>query len=198
MSRVESHLPEDKPRRQHDQQTDRAQAEQIDFLNGMILLLFGLGLFFASASVLFTIGAESNPDLEGTAQNADQRVVEDLLTDEPGTLVLAEACADAFFGMDEHDGCGLTSEWFNTSAPSELHWIRHAIGLSDDRYANVTVVDGEFAGENPSGGFDVVHGESGTEYAIGPTPPPGVAIAETSRFVAADEDEYYTVLVRVW
>ncbi len=198
MTRSPFRFPKDKPRKKHGKRTDRAQAEQIDFLNGMIILLFGLGLFFASASVLFTIGAESNPDLEGEAQNADNRLVEDVLADEPGTLVLAETCADAFFGLDEHEDCGLTPELFNTSAPSEIHWVRHALGLTDNRYANVTVVAGEFAGENPSGGFDFVHGESGTEYAVGPTPPPGVTIAETNRFIATGEGEYYTVFVRVW
>ena len=195
MTRISAPEHHNRPQRHHG---DRAQAEQIDFLNGMIILLFGLGLFFVSASVLFTVGADSQPDIEGTAQNADQRLVEDLLAEEPGTLVLADECANAFFSMAEHEGCGLTAEQFNTSAPSERHWLRHALGLTDERQANVTIVDGEFAGENPTDGFEIVHGDDGTEYAVGPTPPPGVDTAETTRFIAAGDGEYYTVSVRVW
>ena len=174
---------------------ERAVAEQIDFLNGMVILLFGLGLFFAGAGVLFEIGVDTNPDREGTAHNADQRLVEDVLANGTGTLTLDPECADAYFEMDEHGECGFTPAVFDTSAPTELHWLRHSLGIEESLRANVTVVDGD--GTSPDTG-SIVTGESGTVYALGPEPPAGATIVESNRFVAAGDGEYYTVFVRVW
>ena len=169
---------------------ERAQAEQIDFLNGMVILLFGLGLFFAGGSVLFDIGVDSTPDRETAAHNSDQRLVEDILARDPGSLTLDTDCVDAYFGMETNETCGLTDSVFNTSAPSENHWLRHSLGIEDDLQVNVTV---RGAPANESQGDDA----STVVHSLGPTPPADASVAVSNRIVAI-EDDYETVAVRVW
>lgn len=167
---------------------DRAQAEQIDFLNGMVILLFGLGLFFASSGVLFAVGVDSNPDLETAAANADQRLVDDLLVTAVGDVPANETCVAAYFAMDTHEPCGISATEFDTSAPTEHHWLQHSLGLGDELAVNVTI----------HGGSGVVTAPDGTPYALGPSVPASDKVAASSRFVRLDSDRYRTVSVRVW
>jgi len=169
-----------------DERSNRAQAEQLDFLNGIVLLLFGVGLFFAGAGVLLDIGADSSPDREGAAFNADQRLVGDLLVDDVGDSALDRACADAYFGRNETGVCIRAADLVDGSW-SEQRWLRRSLGLESERGVNVTVVD------NGS-----VVNSSGVSYALGPAPPSGAAVYESNRFVASGNAEYYTVLLRVW
>ena len=167
--------------------TDRGQAEQIDFLNGMILLLFGVGLFFAGGTVLFGVGIDSSPDRQGAALTADQRLVEDLFVSTVGDTELDRGCVSAYFGMNESGVCTradgvVDGNW------SEQQWLRHSLGLDKELRVNATVVDGG----------SVVTGPDGVEYTLGASPPPDVAVFESSRFVTFGEGEYHTVLVRVW
>ena len=166
--------------------SNRAQAEQLDFLNGMILLLFGVGLFFAGASVLLDIGADSSPDRKGATLNADQRLVDDLLVDEIGDPTLARTCADAYFGRNETGVCARATGLVDSSW-SEQRWLRRSLGLESERGVNVTVVD------NGS-----VLNSSGVPYALGPSPPSDTAVFESNRFVTFGDGEYYTVFLRVW
>lgn len=165
---------------------DRGQAEQIDFLNGMVILLFGAGLFFASGSVLFAVGVDSNPDRQGAAVNADQRLVADLLVNDTGAATLDRDCLDAYFGMSPEAVCA-RADGLVDGATSETAWLRRSLGLEDRLEVNVTVVD--------EGG--VVTGPGGVTYALGESPPSGAAVFESNRFVTVD-GEYWTVLVRVW
>lgn len=169
---------------------DRGQAEQIDFLNGMIILLFGVGLFFAAGSVLFAVGVDSSPDREGATLNADQRLVGDLLVADIGDTELDRDCADAYFGMDESEVCIRTDGLVDGSG-SEQQWLRHSLGLEDELQVNVTVVEG-----GPGG--DIVTSPGGVEYALGPSPPPEDEVFESNRFVTFGDGEYDTVFVRVW
>jgi hypothetical protein len=165
---------------------DRGQAEQIDFLNGMVLLLFGVGLFFAGGSVLLSIGVDSGPDREGAALNADQRLVEDLLVGDVRDTELDRDCVDAYFGMNETGVC-TRADGLVDGTESEQRWLRHSLGLEANLQSNVTVVDDG----------SVVTG-NGTAYSLGPSPPPGVTVFESNRFVTFGDDEYHTVFVRVW
>ena len=165
---------------------DRGQAEQLDFLNGMIILLFGVGLFFAGAGVLLDIGADSSPDREGAARNADQRLVDDLLVREVGNTTLDPACADAYFGRNKSGVCTRATGLVNGSW-SEQRWLRHSLGLEPERGVNVTVVDNGSIVNN-----------SGMPYALGPSPPPDATVFESNRFVTFGNNEYYTVFLRVW
>jgi hypothetical protein len=169
-----------------EQASNRAQAEQLDFLNGIVLLLFGVGLFFAGASVLLDIGADSSPDREGAAFNADQRLVGDLLVDDVGDSALDWACADAYFGRNETGVCIRSPGLVDDSWP-EQRWLRRSLGLESELAVNVTVVD------NGS-----VVNSSGVSYALGPSPPSDTAVFESNRFVTFGDGEYYTVLLRVW
>jgi hypothetical protein len=165
---------------------DRAQAEQIDFLNGMIILLFGVGLFFAGGNVLFGIGVDSNPDREGATLNADRRLVEDLLVSDIGATALDRGCVDAYFDTNETGVCSrvdrLDGSW------SELRWLRRSLGVENNRHVNVSIVDNG----------RVVTSQTGVSYALGPTPPPDVAVFESNRFVRFGDGGYRTVSVRVW
>jgi hypothetical protein len=165
---------------------DRGQAEQLDFLNGMIILLFGVGLFFAGGSVLFSIGVDSSPDREGAALNADQRLVEDLLVSDIRDTELDRQCAEAYFGMNESGVCTRAGGLLNDTW-SEQRWLRHSLGLETELHVNVTIVD--------SGS---VVTSNGTEYSLGPSPPPDVAVFESNRFVTFGDGEYQTAFVRVW
>jgi hypothetical protein len=169
-----------------DGSADRAQAEQIDFLNGMIILLFGVGLFFAGGNVLFGIGVDSNPDREGATLNADRRLVEDLLVSDIGATALDRGCVDAYFDTNETGVCSrvdrLDGSW------SELRWLRRSLGVENNRHVNVSIVDNG----------RVVTSQAGVSYALGPTPPPDVAVFESNRFVRFGDGGYRTVSVRVW
>ena len=169
---------------------DRGQAEQLDFLNGMVILLFGVGLFFAGGSVLYNIGVDSSPDRAGAALNADQRLVEDLLVEDIEDTELDRACADAYFGMDETGICTRVDSIVDGSE-SEQQWLRYSLGLEDELHVNVTVLEGGIDG-------DIVTSPGGVAYALGPSPPPDVAVFESNRFVTFGDGEYYTVFVRVW
>jgi hypothetical protein len=166
--------------------TDRGQAEQIDFLNGIVILLFGVGLFFAGGSVLLSIGVDSSPDRQGAALNADQRLVEDLLVGDIEDTQLDRDCVDAYFRMNASGVCTRASGVVDGSG-DEQRWLRHSLGLETKLGVNVTVVD------NGS----VVTG-NGTAYSLGPSPPPDVAVFESNRFVTFGDGEYHTVFVRVW
>jgi len=180
----------DRPARTCRADSDRGQAEQLDFLNGMIILLFGVGLFFAGGSVLYSIGVDSNPDRQGAALNADQRLVEDLLVADIGDTELDWGCADAYFGMDETEVCTRADGVVDGSG-SEQRWLRHSLGLEDELQVNVTVVEGGIDG-------DVVTSPGGVAYGLGRSPPPNQAVFESNRFVTFGGGEYYTVFVRVW
>ena len=163
---------------------DRGQAEQIDFLNGMIVLLFGVGLFFAGGSVLFSIGVDSTADREAAAMSADQRLVEDLLVANVSDTRLDRDCADAYFAENATRAC-TREDGLLEDAETTREWLDRSLGL--DLRANVTVVDG-----------GVVTSPDGVTYAIGPSPPPDAEVFETTRVVAFEDGEYSTVLVRVW
>ncbi len=165
---------------------DRGQAEQIDFLNGMIILLFGVGLFFAGGSVLFSIGIDSSPDREGAALNADQRLVGDLLVNDTSDIELDRSCADAYFGMNESEVC-TRADGVVDNATTEQGWLRRSLGLESELRVNVTVVDD---------GRIVTNGT--VEYALGPSPPPDAPVFESNRFVTFGGGAYQTVFVRVW
>lgn len=167
-------------------QRDRGQAEQIDFLNGIIILLFGVGLFFAGGSVLFSIGVDSSPDREGAALNADQRLVGDLLVTDIRDTELNRSCADAYFSMNESRVCTRASGVVS-NATTEQQWLRRSLGVESELRVNVTVVDDGSVVTNAT-----------VEYALGPSPPPDVAVFESNRFVTFGDGEYQTVLVRVW
>jgi len=164
---------------------DRGQAEQIDFLNGMIILLFGVGLFFAGGSVLFSIGVDSTADREGAALSADQRLVEDLLVANVSDDRLDRDCADAYFVENAAEVC-TREEGLLDSVETTRRWLDRSLGLA--LRANVTVVDGD----------GIVTSPGGVEYALGPSPPPDAEVFESNRFVAFEDGEYNTVLVRVW
>jgi hypothetical protein len=166
--------------------TDRGQAEQLDFLNGMIILLFGVGVFFAGGSVLFSIGIDSSPDRQGATLNADQRLVEDLLVSDVRETELNRTCTEAYFGMNASGVCTRAPGVVNDSM-TEQGWLRHSLGLEDELRVNVTVVDD-----------GSVVTSSGVEYALGPSPPPDSAVFESNRFVTFGDGEYYTVFTRVW
>jgi len=165
---------------------DRGQAEQIDFLNGMIILLFGVGLFFAGGSVLFSIGVDSNPDREGAALNADQRLVEDLLVSDIRDTELDRSCADAYFRMNGSGVC-TRAAGVVSNATTEQGWLRRSLGVESDLRVNVTVVDN---------GTILTSGN--VQYALGPSPPPDAPVFESNRFVTFGGGEYQTVFVRVW
>lgn len=164
---------------------DRGQAEQIDFLNGMIILLFGVGLFFAGGSVLFGIGVDSTADREGAALSADERLVEDLLVANVSDDRLDRDCVDAYFAENATGVC-TREDGFLDGVETTRGWLDRSLGLA--LRANVTVVDGD----------GIVTSPGGIEYAIGPSPPPDAEVFESNRFVAFDDGEYRTVLVRVW
>jgi hypothetical protein len=166
---------------------DRGQAEQIDFLNGMIILLFGVGLFFAGGSVLFSIGVDSSPDHESAVLNADQRLVEDVLVSDVGETELDRACADAYFELNASGVC-TRADGVVEDSMSEQQWLRQSLGLEDELRVNVTVVDDG----------SVVTSPAGVEYSLGPSPPPDAEVFESNRFVTFGGGEYDTVLVRVW
>ena len=166
--------------------TDRGQAEQIDFLNGIVILLFGVGLFFAGGSVLLSIGVDSSPDREGAALNADQRLVEDLLVGDIEDTQLDRDCVDAYFRMNASGVCTRANGVIDGPG-DEQRWLRHSLGLETRLGVNVTVVD------NGS-----VVTANGTAYSLGPSPPPDVAVFESNRFVTFGDGEYHTVFVRVW
>lgn len=165
---------------------DRGQAEQIDFLNGMVILLFGVGLFFAGGSVLLSIGVDSSPDREGAALNADQRLVEDLLVGDIGDTQLDRDCVDAYFRMNASGVCTRADSPANDTG-GEQRWLRHSLGLEARLGVNVTVVDSGTILDN-----------NGTAYSLGPSPPPEMAVFESNRFVTFGDRQYYTVFVRVW
>ena len=165
--------------------SNRGQAEQIDFLNGMILLLFGVGLFFAGGSVLFSIGIDSSPDREGAALNADQRLVGDLLVNDTRDTELARSCADAYFGMNESGVC-TRADGVVGNGTTEQQWLRRSLGVESELHVNVTVVDNGSVVTN------------GVAYALGPSPPSDVPVFESNRFVTFGGGEYRTVFVRVW
>jgi hypothetical protein len=167
-------------------QDDRGQAEQIDFLNGMVILLFGVGLFFAGGSVLFSIGVDSSPDREGAALNADQRLVGDLLVNDTRDVELARSCADAYFGMNESEVC-TRADGVIGNVTTEQAWLRRSLGVESELHLNVTVVDD---------GRIVTNGT--IEYALGPSPPPDAPVFESNRFVTFGGGAYQTVFVRVW
>jgi len=167
--------------------TDRGQAEQIDFLNGMVLLLFGVGLFFAGGTVLFNIGVDSSPDREGATLNADQRLVEDLLVSDVRDTELDQDCLDAYFGMNASGVCTRRGDIVDGSG-DEKRWLRRSLGLEADLRANVTVVDNG----------TLLAGPDGTAYSLGPSTPPDTAVFESNRFVTVGNGEYHTVFVRVW
>lgn len=173
---------------------DRAQAEQIDFLNGMVILLFGLGLFIGSASVLLSIGLTGNADQELATANADDRLAEDILVTEPATLELDEECATAFFELIHREGCAIPQAATLPESPSEDVWLRSVLGLEDEYTVNVTVFDAN----RSDGTREIVTGEAGPRYAIGPEPPVGEDISSSHRYLAGGQDEYYTLTVRVW
>lgn len=168
--------------------SERGQAEQIDFLNGMIIFLFGLGLFFASGSVLFAVGVDSEPDLETAAHNADQRLVDDIFVTTPGGIPANLSCVAAYFAMEEHDRCGLRPATFDTAAPTESHWLRRSLGLGPDLDVNVTIRTGDGQMTLPDG----------TPATLGPSVPHDGEVAHSSRFVRVGKNEYRTVFVRVW
>ena len=167
-------------------QDDRGQAEQIDFLNGMVILLFGVGLFFAGGSVLFSIGVDSSPDREGAALNADQRLVGDLLVNDTRDIELDRSCADAYFAMNESAVC-TRADGVVSNTTTEQEWLRRSLGVESELRVNVTVVDD---------GRIVTNGT--VEYALGPSPPPDASVFESNRFVTFGGGEYQTVFVRVW
>lgn len=166
---------------------DRGQAEQIDFLNGMVILLFGVGLFFVGGSVLLSIGVDSSPDREGAALNADQRLVEDLLVSDVRDTELDRDCLDAYFGMNASGVCTRGDGVVNGTG-GEQRWLRRSLGVETELRVNVTVVDNG----------TVLTGPDGTAYSLGPSPPPDVAVFESNRFVTVGDGEYHTVFVRVW
>lgn len=166
---------------------DRGQAEQIDFLNGMLILLFGVGLFFAGGSVLFSIGVDSDPDRQGAALGADQRLVGDLLVANVSDTDLDRGCVAAFFAVNETGVCTREDALLDGINSTGV-WLDRALGLNAGLQVNVTIVDGG----------TVLTGPDGAEYAIGPSPPPDVEVFESNRFVTFGDGGYYTVLVRVW
>ena len=159
--------------------TDRAQAEQIDFLNGIVILLVGLGLFFAAGSVLLGIGVDAKFDERQATTNAEQRLL-DVLTGGGDGLRLTQSCVQSYFEMETETDCGLDETVFDVNTTGEVDWLRHSLGLEDALEANVTLV-----------------GDS-TERRLGATPPTDGEISETRRFVADGLGGYATVYVRVW
>jgi hypothetical protein len=166
--------------------SSRAQAEQLDFLNAMILLLAGVFFFFGFSAVVFGLGAESQVDLSQTPTNADERLVEDMLVNQPGDSYLDQDCTDDYFGMTANASCGITG--FDTSAPNESHWLRHSLGVEDRYSVNVTIADGS----------SILTNSTGTSYALGPSVPSGRNVATSTRYVSFDGSAYYLVRVRVW
>jgi hypothetical protein len=166
--------------------SSRGQAEQLDFLNAMVLLLAGIIFFFGFSAVVFGLSIDSNPDLSQTAGNADERLVEDLLVNQPGDTYLDQDCTDDYFGMAENVSCGITG--FDVSAPNETHWLWHSLGVEDNRGINVTISDGN----------TVVTNSSGVSYTLGEPVPSNRDVAESTRYVSFDGSAYYLVHVRVW
>jgi len=152
----------------------------------MIILLVGVLFFFGFSAVAFGLGTNSNPNLSQTVDNADERLVDDLLAQQAGETYLEQSCTDDYFQMVENTGCGITG--FNTSAPNETHWLQHSLGVETEHQVNVSIVDGGSFHTNPAG----------DPYTLGEPVPERRDVYESVRYVSFDGSGYYIMYVRVW
>jgi len=145
----------------------------------IVILLFGLGLFFAAGSVLLGIGVDAGFDQRQATTNAEQRLL-DVLTGSGDGLRLSESCVQRFFEMETETDCGLDETVFDVNTTDEVDWLHHSLGLEDALEANVTLVG------------------NSTDRSLGATPPTNGEISETRRFLADGQGGYATLYVRVW
>lgn len=120
---------------------DRALAEQIDFANAMLLLLFGMGLFFAATSVLLTDSADTSAQTSVASDRAADRLADDLFVNgSPTTTPTAStACLESFFNRTANPTCGQTGPHYNSTTISSLRFAQRATGMPSDFAINITV-----------------------------------------------------------
>ncbi len=182
------------------QDATRAQASQIDFMNAMIILLLGIGLFLAASSVILTVAESSGSAEEYVAQRSAERVADDVLLNSTGDSFPDAECTAKFFTQDETYDCpSLTLQ--NTSDP-DSEYLRHMLGVSthSNRYTiNVTLEQkGRVWTQSLDGSSDTAN-----TYALGPSRPEKGGVTTFTRHVTYDSNgdgdrEYFTVVIRVW
>jgi len=185
----------------HSKEHARAQAEQIDFLNAMIILLFGIGLFLAASSVVLNIAESEGPSKQYVALRGSERVADDLLVNTTEDVIANESCTEKFFAPeDTNSGCP-TLTLQSTGQPEEVY-VRDMLGVSSQ--TNEYTVNVSLQRDSSVWSGDL-NGDGDTDqYAVGPALPENT---ETTTFVrhvtfgnidADPQPEYFTVYVRVW
>lgn len=178
----------------------RGIAEQIDFLNGIMVLLLGFGLFMASSGVLLDSASHTGRGQDYTSIRSHEALADDLLVETVGDTVLSGECAEAYFNTETTTTTADNCDFNNFDDSSETAYLRSSLGI-DSRYeVNVTI-------EDPSGPLSADVDGDGTSrtFAMGADTPESGTVAAYHRQVTFGQDvsgdgewDYYTLYVRVW
>lgn len=162
--------------------TRAGAASQIDFVNGMILLLFGVIFFFgASTAMLATMSDGGAGDQLGSFR-ASEKLSGDVFVQNTSDSIATEDCVDAFFdGTTNTTGCDHDTDWDD---PNEQQYLRNVLSLSPNQQTSVTLV----------------WNDDGTTRDIGGNPPVD-DVGQYSRQIPVDTGSGYrwaTVTIYVW
>lgn len=164
------------------QDTRGGSASQIDFANGMIILLFGIIFFFGASTVVLAGMADSGPEDQLTSWRISDKMVSDIFVEDTTESTPAEQCVTAFFNSASNSDCEHDSTW---ESGSEEDYLRESLSLGDNQRVAVKLVDSSGTVQQQTGGN-----------------PPVTEIGQYQRRIPIEEStdtyEWYTLKVYVW
>lgn len=166
-------------------------ASQIDFANGMVILLFGIIFFFAASTALVAAVDTTGTGDQSASFRVSNKLVGDIFLEQPGTNNPTRECIDGYFvGPPETSVCDHDSAWGNPSDGQS--YLRNSLSLKPEQQAAVVLNDKD----------GNVYTRDGNTYRLGGTPPQG-NVGKYQRRIAADmdddgESEWYTLTIYVW